>query len=167
MNDDLAYRRVRIRKVLLPLLADFNPKIVETLAKTADILREEFAGLENSASLTAKNFQSKKRSGENVLELRELKNLFPSMRRQILREWLKTCRGSLRRLDSRHLEAIENLMTSRKSGRKIELPGGAVVVKSGGRLSFEKTKVVKTRSDNYNQGLNFDGAARDAIENNE
>lgn len=166
MNENLAYRRVRIRKVLLPMLADFNPKIVETLSKTANLLREDFAGLEKSASASAGNFQSKETSCENVLELKELKNLFPSMRRQILREWLKSCRGDLRRLDSKHLEAIENLITSRKSGRRIELPGGAGVVKSGGRLSFEKSKVEKTRSDNYNQRLDSNGAP-EAIGNNE
>jgi tRNA(Ile)-lysidine synthase len=39
MNEDLKFNRVRIRKVLLPLLRDFNPKIVVTLAKTAELLR--------------------------------------------------------------------------------------------------------------------------------
>ena len=41
MNEDLKFNRVRIRKVLLPLLKDFNPKIVETLAKTAELLRAD------------------------------------------------------------------------------------------------------------------------------
>src|SRR5258706_1262936 len=40
MNDDTAFRRVRIRKVLLPLLEDFNPKIVDTLAQTAELMRD-------------------------------------------------------------------------------------------------------------------------------
>ena len=40
MNEDLAFRRVRIRKVLIPMLEDFNPKIIETLAKTASLMRD-------------------------------------------------------------------------------------------------------------------------------
>lgn len=167
MNENLAYRRVRIRKVLLPMLADFNPKIVETLAKTARLLREDYDELKFAAGAAAEKFQAKKTGGENSLQLSELKNLFPSMRRQILREWLKNCRGgSLRGVDSKHLAAIESLIASRKSGRRVELPGGARVTKSGGRLRFEKTEVEKTLSDNYNQGLDSGGAAG-AIGNND
>jgi tRNA(Ile)-lysidine synthase len=154
MNENLAYRRVRVRKVLLPLLADFNPKIVETLANTATRLREDYWELERAANLTFESFVPKEANdggGANVLVLKELKNLFPSMRRQILREWLKTCRsGSLRRLDSKHLAAIENLIESAKSGKEIELPDGETVRKSGGKLSFEKNAFEKSGADNYN-----------------
>lgn len=167
MNDDLAFRRVRIRKILLPLLADFNPKIVETLAKTAELLRSDFSNLENSAAEKAKNLRLDERENEHILPVKDLKNLFPSMRRQILRDWLKNCRAvNLRRLDSKHIEAIDNLIGSRRSGRKIELPGGETIIKSGGKLLFEKAKVEKSRSDNYNQRLDFEGAPS-AIENNE
>lgn len=165
MNDDLAFKRVRIRKVLLPLLEDFNPKIVETLAQTAKILQEDFAHLENSADSHAKSIVSKQ-SNEQSLTLKEIKDLFPSMRRQILRQWLENVRGDLRTLDLNHFEAIEKLISSRKSGRTVQLPNGETVTKSGGELLFEKTKVVKTGTENYNQGLDFE-SVENAIENNE
>ena len=47
MNEDLAFQRVRIRKVLLPLLEDFNPKIIENLTQTAFLLQKDFNDLEN------------------------------------------------------------------------------------------------------------------------
>ncbi len=166
MNENLAFRRVRIRKVLLPLLEDFNPKIVETLAKTANLLQEDFSQVENSANIAAKNLQSNEPNSENVLNLKEFKDLFPSMRRQILREWLKNRRGGLQKLDSKHLEAIENLIQGRKSGRTIELPDGETVIKRQGKLFFEKTKVEKSRTENYNQGLDFT-KGENAIENND
>ncbi len=166
MNENLAFRRVRIRKVLLPLLEDFNPKIVETLAKTANLLQEDFSQLKNSANFAAGNFQSKEPNSENILNLKEFRNLFPSMRRQILREWLKNRRGGLQKLDSKHLEAIENLIQGRKSGRTIELPDGETVIKRQGKLFFEKTKVEKSRTENYNQGLDFT-KGENAIENND
>lgn len=40
-NQDLGYSRNRIRHQLLPLLTEFNPRVVETLAHTAEIAREE------------------------------------------------------------------------------------------------------------------------------
>lgn len=165
MNDDLAFKRVRIRKILLPLLEDFNPKIVETLAQTANLLREDFDSLKNSADSAQKSIAAKQ-TDEQSLEIKELKNLFPSMRRQILRKWLRGARGDLRTLDANHLEAIEHLISSRKSGKTVQLPDGETVVKNSGKLKFEKAKVVKTEPENYNQGLNFK-SARNAIENNE
>ncbi len=42
-NQDLRYTRNRIRRQLLPLLSQFNPRIVETLASNAGIARDEEA----------------------------------------------------------------------------------------------------------------------------
>lgn len=171
MNDDLAFKRVRIRKVLLPMLEDFNPKIVETLAKTAHRLQADFDSLEHLAHSTSKNSGVKHSDERNLpdaqtLETRDLVDLFPSMRRQILRRWLREARGNLRRLESRHFEAIENLISSRRSGKTVELPGGETVTKTRGKLSFENAKVVKTEPEIYNQGLDFK-SAENAIENND
>jgi len=154
MNEDLAFRRVRIRKVLLPLLIDFNPKIVETLGKTAELLRED-------AEVLAQNLKSEiaDRETENepetfflkdgeddtieVLLLKDLKDVFPSMRRFVLREWLKNKRGDLRRLSAKHFEAVENLVLSRKSGKLVELPGDEVVFKKDGKLFYKKLGLKK------------------------
>jgi len=146
MNDDLAFKRVRIRKVLLPMLQDFNPKIIETLANTASLLREDAEFLESAAaevgrrqkaegSFSNDEGQTTKDKGQKI---KDLKNLFPSMRRQILREWLKDERGDLRTLEAKHFAAIERLIFSRKSGTTVELPNGESVVKKEGKLEFQK-----------------------------
>ena len=139
MNENLAFKRVRIRKVLLPMLQDFNPKIIETLANTASLLREdaEFlkATVEEVGSFSENKGQSTKDEG---LAIKDLKNLFPSMRRQILRDWLKEQRGDLRTLEAKHFEAIDRLIFSRKSGKTVELPNGESVIKEDGRLKFQK-----------------------------
>jgi tRNA(Ile)-lysidine synthase len=155
MNEDLKYNRVRIRKILLPMLKDFNPKIVETLAKTAQLLREDAEQLADGRHRTAKDFLSRK-DGETaeekrvsngaqieILPIKDLKDVFPSMRKVILRDWLKRNRGNLRRLQLTHIEAVEQLIFSRKSGRTIELPGGESVIKKAGKLVFQKMKVEK------------------------
>ncbi len=154
MNEDLAFRRVRIRKVLLPLLKDFNPKIVETLGKTAALLRENAESLTQFLNSDAAVGDTESESailsskdGENetieILLVKDLMNVFPSMRRFIVREWLKNRRGDLRRLSAKHFEAVENLILSRKSGNTIELPGGEIVVKKDGKLFYGKTTVEK------------------------
>jgi tRNA(Ile)-lysidine synthase len=159
MNEDLKYNRVRIRKVLLPLLKDFNPKIVETLAQTARLLREDALALdavtERSDDVVEKSGtwsfergtdeERRPKTEDQIvkLPLKDLKDVFPSVRRTVLRDWLKENRGNLRRLELKHIEAVEKLIFSRKSGRTIELPGGEIVSKKDGKLHFQKTKVEK------------------------
>jgi tRNA(Ile)-lysidine synthase len=138
MNEDLSYKRVRIRKVLLPLLEDFNPKIVETLAKTASLLREEAEYLE----------EEKRRKGEKEIltegveiRLRDLKELSKPNLYHVLREWLKANRGDLRNLDTKHIEAIESLIFSQKSGKIVELPNRESIVKEDGKLTFRRKNI--------------------------
>lgn len=140
MNEDLAYKRVRIRKVLLPLLEDFNPKIIENLAQTAFLLQQDFNDLENVRAVNRKLFEIDLNS---EISLKTLKNLTDSERNDLIRQWLKNNRGDLRSLDAKHFEAIARLVLSRKSGRKVELPDGENVIKNGGKLLFEKRKVEK------------------------
>jgi pimeloyl-CoA synthetase len=48
----------------------------------------------------------------------------------------------------KHIEGIERLINSQKSGSTVELPLGGAVVKEKGRLVFRKIKVEKSASDN-------------------
>lgn len=134
MNEDLAFKRVRIRKVLLPLLEDFNPKIVETLAQTARVLRSELEFIEETRD-------RRPQTEDESLSLKELKNLSKAHLYAVLRDWLETRRGDLRQVDLKHIEAIERLISSRKSGRKVELPGGETIEKKDGRLFFRQQNI--------------------------
>jgi tRNA(Ile)-lysidine synthase len=131
MNEDLAFKRVRIRRVLLPLLQDFNPQIIERLAATAALLRDEREELEKLA------IEHLNAADKEDLKIKDLVDLSSPLRRRVLRGWLAAKRGDLRALDLRHLEAIERLIFSRRSGKTVELPGGESIVKTMGNLSFK------------------------------
>ena len=60
-----------------------------------------------------------------------------------LRGWLREVRGGLRGLQLKHIEAVERLILSQKSGKTVELPGRGRVVKGSGRLTFENIRVDK------------------------
>ncbi|MGI8789205.1 MAG: tRNA lysidine(34) synthetase TilS [Pyrinomonadaceae bacterium] len=155
MNEDLKFSRVRIRKILLPMLKDFNPKIIETLARTSDLLREGAEQLADGVRHSAEveedaetrrrgDAECEKKIEQRVtLSLKDLKDVFPSVRKTVLRQWLKENRGNLRRLELKHIEAVERLALSRKSGRVVELPNGETVRRENGKLHFQKTKVEK------------------------
>lgn len=127
MNEDTALRRVRIRKILMPMLADMNPRIVETLANTASLIQD----------LPKTEIHLPQTDELIIGELRSLLN--PELYLTI-RSWLGQHRGNTRLLELKHIQAIERLAFSEKSGRTVELPGGKVV-RSGGKLQYEKIKL--------------------------
>ncbi len=131
MNEDTAFKRVRIRKILLPLLEDMNPNIIETLANTASLMQ----------GLTAEN--NLPRPSPDVLADLKISGLRPmatAERCNTIRDWLCECRGNKRQLRLKHIQAIERLAFSTKSGRTAELPGGKVT-KTAGRLVYKENKV--------------------------
>lgn len=124
MNSDPAFTRVRIRRELIPVLETFNPRIVETLARTARLL----SSLGTNPPIIA---------AEGDITIAALKELSRDECFAAIRQWLKHRRGNLRSLQLKHIEAIERVVNSRKSGKTVELPGGGSVIKSRGRLVWQ------------------------------
>ena len=151
MNEDIAFKRVRIRKLLIPMLEDFNPKIVEILAKTAGLMGEGHGDVETRGR--GEEEKGRKRGSEkdsesaDELRLRGLRILPKIELYDLLRNWLKEQRGSLRSIELKHIEAIERLIHSRKSGKMVELPDRQAVVKHNGTLRFTDLKVEKSVSE--------------------
>ena len=127
MNEDLTFTRVRIRKSVLPLLAEINPKIVETLSRTAELLQPLDKG-----KITTVN---------GSIKLADLSDLSKNELYSHLRAWIGENRGNTRGLQLKHIEAVARLVNSPKSGRLVELPGGDSVIKHGGRLDFRHIKL--------------------------
>ena len=127
MNDDLRFTRVKIRKEVLPLISEINPKIIESLAR--------FAELSLPAASNHTTF-----SGP-ILELSDLAGMSNIDLNTCIRAWIAQNRGTSRGLQLKHIEAVARLVKSRKSGRLVELPGGDTVEKSGGRLAFRHIKL--------------------------
>ena len=144
MNRDEKFTRVRIRKTILPKLAEMNPRIVETLARTAGLLQpgnEKKPGETHGYSAPGDDLTGD--TGSAGLRVADLTSLSRPQLLDGLREWLRESRGNLRGLQLKHIEAIERLVWSQKSGKTVELPGGGRVVKGSGRVVFKKIKVEK------------------------
>jgi tRNA(Ile)-lysidine synthase len=131
MNEDVTFRRVWIRKVLIPMLAEVNPKIVETLSRTSMLLQQAPAVETVSASPTVN------------LRLATLRNMSQPELYSAVRGWLRTKRGNLRGIKLVHLEAVEQLIKSRKSGKVVELPRGIRISRQDGELVYDEIRVDK------------------------
>ncbi|MBA3241396.1 MAG: tRNA lysidine(34) synthetase TilS, partial [Acidobacteria bacterium] len=146
MNADERFARVRVRLRLMPLLETFNPRVAETLARTADLLSEDAHALELEAARlldAARDDQVAEREmqcGAWPLHADVLAAAPRALRRRALRQWLARGRGDLRRLEAVHIAAVEKLLKGERGGRVVELPGGASVERRRGRLYFAGKK---------------------------
>ena len=139
MNEDETFARVRIRKQLLPLLQTFNPRVVDSIARTTEILREDNAALETAAKRLIE--LSSADAGQNrALRPDLLRFAPPALRHRALRQWISMCQGDLRRLERAHVLGLETFLFNRKSGRVIELPGGAKIIRRSGLFIYDKPR---------------------------
>lgn len=131
MNEDSAFDRVKVRKELIPVLKRFNPRIIETLARTADTLRMDLDLLEKE-QITLEGLRN-----QESLPVTLLNELPDGLALRSIKSWLEVRRGSLRSIGKVHLNAILDLAKSKKSGRVAELPGSGRAVKRKGRIWYE------------------------------
>ena len=142
MNQDERFTRVRVRRQLLPLMESFNPKLVEGLTRTAELLREDSIALDRGArtllELSLEQIDIDLQGGitSAVLRVDLLSVAPPALRRGALRLWIGRCRGDLKRLERVHIVALENLLLGDKGGRVVELPGGGRVSRRRGFLEY-------------------------------
>jgi tRNA(Ile)-lysidine synthase len=120
-NRSVAYRRVRIRRQLLPLLArEYNPRIAETLAALATQSREDDDALTSRAvALAARAVRARGRAvGVSVSALCAAS---PAVARRLFQEVFRRAAVGEYGLTRRHLVAL-TLLAAR--GGDVRLPGG-------------------------------------------
>ena len=141
MNADEKFARVRMRKRLLPMMKEFNPRLVESIARAAELLREDNVALEGAAARLLQlsvNERDKGKQTNRPLRADLLRLAPPALRRRALRQWIASCRGDLRRLEYTHIISIEKLIFNTRSGRVIELPGGGSIVRKAGLFFYQR-----------------------------
>jgi tRNA(Ile)-lysidine synthase len=141
-NLDPSHRRNFLRLKVFPLLQEaFHPHIAETIARCADLAREE-------ESWWASHIEGRLRGvglefSENgaALDLKRLSQLHPVIVRRILRSAVEKVRGSLSGVGLVHLEAVVELVFSGTTGKSVRLPGGFEAVRHGAKLLLRPIKV--------------------------
>jgi len=128
-NQSTEFLRNLIRHEILPRLEAVNPAIRTGLARMADLVREEDQYLEARVD-EIKGWEA----ADGALLLPSLKGLSPVLQRRVLRRWLVQRRGSLARIASTHLVALEQLLARGQSGQSVVLPGNLQVRREFDRL---------------------------------
>ncbi|HYE72890.1 MAG TPA: tRNA lysidine(34) synthetase TilS, partial [Blastocatellia bacterium] len=131
-NASLDFTRNRIRHELIPLLKSFNPRVGEALIRTTTQAGEDDLFLQQIA---IEFLQTHKKA--DGLELRALRQLPLPIRRRVVREWLKSERGDLKRIEAAHLMMIDDLIMHGEGGSYIELPDNGKVERKNKFLRLE------------------------------
>ena len=129
-NTDPSYRRSRIRAELMPLLEDvLGGGVAEALARTAELIREDLDFLDGLAER------------DETLDTMSLLVMPDPVRSRILRNAALEAGARADELSSRHISAMNQLVTGWHGQVRVELPGGIACVRLGDALTFTKTPV--------------------------
>ncbi len=139
-NLKLDYLRNRLRQELMPLLRRYNPGIVETLCRTAEILREENEYMERIVTKALMRLISRKTDEGVELFLSPMEGMERVILRRVLIRAVEATRG-LRGLGFRHIEEIVSLVRSGSTGSRIHLPGGVRAVRGYATLTITSAPV--------------------------
>jgi tRNA(Ile)-lysidine synthase len=122
-NADLSYRRNRIRHQLIPELEKtYNPRIVDTLNRLSDILREEDQWIEESLVPAFDRCVSAKGFETVALDLAGFSKLARAVRRRVIRKAVFTVKKDLRRISLPHIDAVLTLAENGPVGGRLNLP---------------------------------------------
>ncbi len=132
-NASPIFLRNRLRQELVPLLEKYNPSINKALLRTSHLLDEDYSIIEQLATPLWEKVASREQSNL-VLNRPKLISLHPSLQRYLLRRALEEFLGTLRDIETVHVEQMRIAMVNWKRGSKsLSLPGGLKLA-----LDYEK-----------------------------
>ena len=154
-NARLYYTRNRIRRELIPYLEkNFNPGLIDTLARETGIARETWDFIETQSRAALAAICVKTEEGISM-DAAGLLNLHPALQKQVLRLALRDSFGSTQNIDAVHIENLLTLCKRRTGGGEIQLPGGGRGIRLFDRLLFQKKQ--PKPADGYSYSLNNPG----------
>ena len=132
-NSNQDFTRVRVRENILPLLEnDIGPGIIDALARSAKILREDAIALDEWAENVFRQVEPMD------IEISILTTLPVAVRSRVLRMAIYAAGAPAGSISAAHLEPIEAFVSDWRGQGHTSLPGGVKVCRISGRLSLSK-----------------------------
>jgi tRNA(Ile)-lysidine synthase len=122
------YLRNRLRSSLMPTLRELNPALMNTLAHTTEVFREEERYLEVAVTKAMMKLISRKTESAVELFLLPLETMNTVILRRILRRAIEETEG-LRGIGFVHIEDVMGLIKEGRPGDRLDLPKGVRAVK--------------------------------------
>lgn len=140
------YLRNRVRLELLPFLKErFNPSIIATMGRTAEVVRDDAALLEEEVENRLFSVIEEDDGGV-AIPLEALSPLRPAARRRLVRHaWQRVMAAGDEHslLSAGHVASILSLCSTGKSGDSLCMPGGVTVQKGYEALHVRRDAKVR------------------------
>lgn len=169
-NFDPSFLRNRIRSELIPYLQEnFDPKIVPRLGKLTSLLMEEDTFLDSLSAAKARDVLQE-RENRVALNIKKLRSFPLAIQRRVVRFFIHTLKGDLRRISFEDVEHILKL----NEGKEFSLKENLVLKRERGLIFLKEgffPKVEFAYSWNEGQvlkieelGLRFEGTRKEDID---
>ncbi len=146
-NEKPLYRRNRIRKELLPLLRAFNPRIVEGLARDAEIFYAEDALLEELTDAQWKVVVKEQTARRVVFDYERMASLPLAIQRRLVRRGLSLLHGRATGVTFHHVSKVLEQVVEGEQGARLDLPDRIHVKREGAGLAIMRLDAPKSREE--------------------
>lgn len=131
------YHRNRIRLELIPHLErEYNPRIVETLGRTAELLRLDNDFIEGQSLDYYRMLRTQEGKGTLTFSLNGLTKVHPALLGRLFRMAAQELVGRAEILEFKHIESLLGLLRQPETGKTLQLPQGILVKKTYHHLVF-------------------------------
>ena len=136
-NEDLRFRRNRVRAELIPALRQYNPNLRETLVRNAALLADDDEFLAASANTAWSEFA--RRDSDTVsFAVESLRGTPPAIRHRLLQRACAHLAGQGQSLEAVHVLALDALIARKATGGALALPGQLRARRDYGTLLIER-----------------------------
>lgn len=116
-NDDPRFLRARVRHRVMPALRGLNPRLAQTMARTASLLADDAAYLEAVADAARDRVRTESGSGWVDLDRTAVADLPMAIRRRVIRVALAGLGVAVDRVSGARIDAVARGCAARASGR--------------------------------------------------
>ncbi len=151
-NLEKKYLRNKIRLELLPLLLQYQPRLIEHLSELALLCRKEDQFMEEEANKVFQKIISDSSKSVLDLSLINFNDISEALQYRISRQAIKKVKGNLRKIDRGHIKTIIHLIKTDKPQAKLNLPENTIVKKIYTKLRFSSGEIAPT--DHFSYSIN-------------
>ncbi len=141
------YHRNKIRRELIPYLEEnYNPSVLESLVKTANILKEDYDYIEQEAETMYKNLVHFEKKDQLSFFIPVLEKQHPAMKARMLRRAGEELMGKGELLTYQQVQNLLELLEKKQTGKTIHLPMNLEAAISYDKLIFSKEREEEVES---------------------
>jgi tRNA(Ile)-lysidine synthetase-like protein len=135
-NKNKTHLRNRIRQELMPMMVEYQPRLLEHLGRVSDIIRDEDAFLESMTLEWINAETNKNNEGDIVVAVSSLRHLAGPLKNRVIRDILKSVSGDIYSMEYDHVLSVTGLLDNERPQCSIDLPDGIIVKKTYETLRF-------------------------------